>query len=90
MLSRHAGSVSYSTSYKLTHGTYDILRSNDYNNCQYVIHTREVCIVWAGPDDHTSLYKSILQLLVMKSSSSLYEPIYTIRTYMLSRVWCTG
>ena len=49
--------------------------------------TRGVSILWAGPDHHTWRYKSILQLLIVKSSSSFYEPICTIHTYMPSRVW---
>ena len=52
-----------------------------------LIQTRGVCILWAGPDHHASHYKSVIQLLIMKSSSLFCEPIYSIHTHMLSRVW---
>ena len=40
-------------------------------NCHFVIQTLGVCILWAGPDHHTSHYKTILQLLIVKSFSLL-------------------
>ena len=61
--------------------------SYDITSCHCVTQTRAVSILWAGPDHHTSRYKSVLQLLIVKSFSSLFEPIYTVHTCMLSRVW---
>ena len=41
-----------------------------------------------GPDQITILrYKLILHFRIMKSSSSLYEPMYIVHTYIISRVW---
>ena len=60
------------------------------NHVCRVLQTPGVCIIWAGPDHHTTHYKTSIQLIIMKSSS-LYMSLCTRRhIHTLSSVSFTG
>ena len=76
--------TSYTTShYELILGTYDRMIIT-----VIVASSRHSGSVCSGLDQIILDYKIItIQILIVKSSSLFYEPIYTIHTIMPSRVW---